>query len=171
MVLVSTLDRRRFFVVPDLAALGDGALEVQTPTGERVRVDAEAAARHEVPETAMRVWAELDRVSVAARQQLDGLLATAGLGRAEALLAAAGIEGGASADVIARQLSAFVRQMGIGDAGPPAAAAAAPSAAAAPMPDLGAMFQRLGADPDADPELREAAAALEALARSLDEPR
>ena len=189
MVLLTNRDRSRFFLAPDAAALGAGDLELQSMAGDTVRVAADAAAGFEVPEAVARAWAEqhvgeltaalsaaraqFDQMSAEARRQIAELSARGGLRNPDAILATLGVDPRAAPDELVRQLGDLVSRL----------AGALPDAARGlvalrdqlplgpePGASVGAVFAGVARDPDADPQLREAAAKLEALARKLDEP-
>jgi hypothetical protein len=195
MILLSTSDRRRYFLVPDPAALAAGELLVQSMTGESRSISAEAGARYEVPEAVARAWAEeqvghlgnalaaareqLDQITADARRDIEPLSRRAGLQDPGKILAALGLDPAARPDHVLRQLVELVRRLGaeLPDAARDLLAlegvlrAASPGAPTEPPPGrLDALLTALAGDPDADPELKQATAELQALARTLQDP-
>lgn len=72
----TTLDRRRYFLLPEDANLPGGALQLRTSTGRQIEVDEEATAPYEVSEEEAKAWlkAQLGEVLGEAKTKLTGFV-------------------------------------------------------------------------------------------------
>jgi hypothetical protein len=191
MKLLANADKKRFYLVPETAALGPGSEAVIALTGEISRVDARQIAKFEVPEAVAKGYAEeatarlgqdvvdlqlqLSQTMSRAQADLRRIAAQAGLGGdPQAALKALGVDPAAEPETAIRILLEKTRTLATEL---PAAIEGTLDADAA----LGRLDATLGQDdavarllatvaqPGTSPELREAAERIAEMQRKLKE--